>query len=223
MVRLHSPQVLLNILKVLGIVLLLVIIFFSWQMVIRFLPFVPHERITISLPFAKEDDDLIFINPMGETDHHKPPQGHPGLDFGWKYPAPLRAGASGKVTKIKEHPPGGFGETEKIYDVEIVSGVYAVRYDEMLPLPNIKVGISVNQGEIIGRGGEYYQPGGLGKYYSTHWEFDYDTFWKDRLCPLTYFDKDSLSRINNIWAKVGSTYDGQFPEICNGFYKGKDN
>lgn len=215
---------LINILKVIGILFLIAVLLFAWRMYFRFLPFIPHERITISLPFAKEDDDLIFINPMGETDHHKPPRGHPGLDFAWKHQAPLIAAAGGKVTKIEEHPPGGYGETEKIYDVEVVSGIYAIRYTEIAPAPNLKIGMKVNQGEVIGRGGEYKQPGegGLGTHYSTHWEFDYDSFIIDRLCPLTYFDEDSLSRINAIWDKVGSTYNGQFPEICSGFYKGRD-
>jgi len=182
----------------------------------------PHEKITISLPFVSQDDDLIFINPMGETDHHKPPRGHPGLDFGWHHPAPLRAVIAGKITRIEEHKSGGFGETGKIYDVELVSGIYAIRYGEIFPAPNLKVGVSLNKGDVIGTGGEYKQPGGLGTYYSIHWEFDYDSVVFDRLCPLTYFDPDSLSRINTIWEKVGTTYNGQFPEICSGFYKGKD-
>lgn len=208
--------------KIFGIILFSILLIFAWKFFIRFLPIFPHERITISLPFAREDDNLIFINPMGEIDHHDPPRGHPGLDFGWHHPAPLRASADGKVAKIKEHPPGGFGETEKIYEVEMVSGIYAVRYNEISPDPNLKVGMHLNRGDIIGRGGKYEQPGGLGTYYSTHWEFDYDTFLFDRLCPLTYFDKDSLSRIQAIWEKVGSTYNGRFPDICNGFYQGRD-
>ncbi|OGY27816.1 MAG: hypothetical protein A2802_00110 [Candidatus Woykebacteria bacterium RIFCSPHIGHO2_01_FULL_43_29] len=206
--------------KIVGLILLALVLFFAWKFFIRFLPFVPHERITISLPFAQENDDLLFINPMGETDHHKPPRGHPGLDFAWNHPAPLIAVASGKVTKIEEHPPGGFGETEKIYDVEVVNGIYAIRYDEIKPADNIKVGVMIKKGEVIGRGGEYRQQDRL--QYSTHWEFDYDSFVTDRLCPLTYFDEDSHSRINAIWDKVGSTYNGQFPEICSGFYKGRD-
>lgn len=62
----------------------------------------------------------------------------------------------------------------------------------------------------------------LGAYYHTHWEFDYDSFITDRLCPLTYFDSESLSRINAVWEKIGSTFDGRFPEICSGFYKGRN-
>lgn len=207
----------------LGIILFLVVGFLSWKFYVRFLPVFPRESIIISLPFAREDDDLIFINPMGETDHHSPPRGHPGLDFGWHHPAPLRAAAGGKITKIEEHPPKGLGEMEKIYNVEVVSGIYAIRYDEIAPAPGLKVGMNVKQGDILGRGGKYDQPGGLGIYYSTHWEFDFDTPIFDRLCPLTFFDTDSQSRINIIWDKVGQTYNGQFPEICSGFYKGKIN
>lgn len=205
------------------LVLLVVISCLATRFYLRFLPFVPHDRIVISLPFAREDDDLIFINPMGEkVEHANSPNGHPGLDFGWHHPAPLRAVAAGKVTKIKEHPSGGHGETEKIFDVEVVSGIYAVRYGEISPADNLKVGMRVNQGDIIGRGGEYIQEGGLGKYYSTHWEFDYDTPVFDRLCPLTYFEADSLSRINAIWEKVGQTYEGRYPDICSGDYLEKN-
>lgn len=210
-----------KVIKIVALLLLLVILFLGWRLYFRFLPFVPHDRITISLPFSSEDDDLIFINPMGETDHHTPPRGHPGLDFAWHHPAPLLAVAEGKITKITEHPPGGHGETEKMYDVELVSGIYAIRYDEISPAPNIKVGTYLKKGDVLGRGGEYNQ-GALGLHYSVHWEFDYDSFATDRLCPLTYFDPDSLARINSIWYKVGSTYNGQFPEICSGFYKGRD-
>lgn len=211
----------MNLIKIIGVVILVIVLFFAWRFYLRFLPIIPHENITISLPFAKEDDELIFINPMGETDHHTPPIGHPGLDFAWHHPAPLIAVAEGKITKIEEHPPGGHGETEKMYDVELVFGVYAIRYSEISPAPNIKVGTYLKKGDVIGRGGEYYEEP-LGLYYGTHWEFDYDTPVFDRLCPLTYFDSDSLSRIQSIWDKVGQTYNGQFPEVCSGFYQGRD-
>lgn len=62
--------------------------------------------------------------------------------------------------------------------------------------------------------------GGAGD--STHWEFDYNTLWYDRLCPMTYFGSESQARINAIWAKVGTTYDGRYPDICSGDYLGKD-
>lgn len=129
-----------KILLFLGIFIVLVVGFLAWKFYFRFLPVDPHNSIVISLPFAKEDDELIFINPMGETDHHKPPRGHPGLDFGWRHPAPLRAVADGKITKIEEHSGKGFGVMEKIYDVEVVSGIYAFRYGEIAPALGLKVG-----------------------------------------------------------------------------------
>ncbi len=201
---------------VLGLLLVAAVVRFG------FTQYIPHQRISITLPFAAEDDDLIFINPMGEkVEHAKAPRGHPGLDFGWHHPATLRAAAAGKVTRIKEHPSGGYGEAEKIYDVEVVSGVYAVRYEEIAPAASLQVGMKVKQGDVIGRGGKYEQPGGLGTYYSTHWEFDFNTPVFDRLCPMSYFTAESASRLTAIWAKVGQTYDGRYPEICSGDYKGR--
>ncbi|MEK7148057.1 MAG: M23 family metallopeptidase [Patescibacteria group bacterium] len=210
-----------NIFKITGILILLVILFFAWKFYIRFTPLFLHQSIVISLPFAAEDDDLIFINPMGETDHHTPPQGHPGLDFGWSHPAPLIAVADGKVTKIKEDSNKEYGVAEKVYDVEIVSGKFAIRYDGIAPAQNLRVGMKVKQGDVIGRGGKYEQSSGV--QYSTHWEFDYDTMIFDRLCPMIFFDANSEIRINLIWNRVGQTYNGQFPEVCSGFYKGKIN
>ncbi len=185
--------------------------------------YVPHKEISMVLPWAPEDDELIFINPMGEkVEHADSPHGHPGIDFGWHHPAPLRAVVDGKVTKIKEHPSGGHGETETIYDVEVISGIFAVRYQEIAVDPNIKMGSRVKQGDVIGRGGRYKQEGGLNVYYSTHWEFDYNSPIFDRLCPMTYFTSESQQRINAIWAKVGQTYDGKYPEICSADYIGRD-
>lgn len=209
-------------LLILGIFFFLIAGFLAWKFYLRFLPVNPSNSIVISLPFAKEDDDLIFINPMGEIDHHDPPRGHPGLDFAWYQPAPLISVVDGKVTKIKEDPKKEFGVAEKVYDVEVVSGPYAIRYSGIAPAPGLKVGMKVKHGDVIGRGGKYNdERGALGVHYSVHWEFDYDSPVFDRLCPLTYFDKESLSRINKIWDKVGQTYNGQSPEVCSGFYKGK--
>ena len=83
-----------NFVKILLTLLMLFILFLAWHYYLRFLPFVPREKITIILPFADEDDDLIFINPMGEkVQHPDSPNGHPGLDFGWNHPASILAAA----------------------------------------------------------------------------------------------------------------------------------
>jgi hypothetical protein len=210
-------------LKVFFLVLILPLLVFG-AVAARFvlIRYIPHERASIILPFSPEDDDLIFINPMGEkVEHPDSPLGHPGLDFGWSHPAPLIASMDGKVSRIVEHATGGHGETEKIYDVEVVSGVYAVRYEEISPASELKVGMQVKQGDVIGRGGKYNQPGALGVYYSTHWEFDFNTPIYDRLCPMTYFTPESRKRIEAIWAKVGMTYDGRYSEVCSGDYAGR--
>lgn len=210
--------------KIIGLLLAVSVLFFGWKFYFRFLLVDPHNSIVISLPFTEEDDNLIFINPMGEIDHHEPPRGHPGLDFAWYQPAPLIAVVDGRVTKIEEDPKKEFGVAEKVYDVDLVSGAYAIRYSGIAPSPGLKVGMEVKQGDVMGRGGKYKdERGALGVHYSVHWEFDYDTPVFDRLCPLTYFDKESLLRINKIWNKVGQTYNGQSPEICSGFYKGRDS
>ena len=59
-------------------------------------------------------------------------------------------------------------------------------------------------------------------HYSIHWEFDYDTFWFDRLCPLSYFDDDSRRRIERIWDRSTWMYKDRFPDICSGYYLGRD-
>lgn len=204
---------------VLAIVLIGFLALFTRFYLIRYLP---HERIEISLPWAPEDDDLIFVNPMGEkVEHADSLHGHPGIDFGWHHPAPLIAAAAGRVTKIKEHRTGGHGETEKTYNVEVVTGVYAVRYDEITPREDLRVGMRVNKGDVIGRGGKYFG-GELGTYYSTHWELDFNSPLFDRLCPMTYFDPESAARLTTIFARVGQTYDGRYPEVCSGDYKNKE-
>lgn len=205
-------------LVILGVLALLFLILFVRFFLIKYFP---HERISISLPFAEADDDLLFINPMGETDNHpKPanPHGHPGLDFAWNHKVSLIASVAGRVTRISKHKGGPQADTTM--DVEVVTGIYAVRYTEIEPRPGLKAGQRVNKGDIIGYPGAYMSAKGLN--YSTHWELDYNTPVFDRLCPLTYFDIKSLVRINAIWKKVGDTHNGRFSEVCSGDYKSKD-
>ena len=64
----------------------------------------PHERVTISLPFSKENEAQWLI-PMGETIAHPKPQvphGHPGIDFIWDHSTPIIAVASGTVANIRQ-------------------------------------------------------------------------------------------------------------------------
>ena len=191
---------------------------FALRFVVPFLPGRAHDRIVITLPFAAEDDALGLI-PMGETVHHPDaPHGHPGIDFSWDHDVPIRASAPGVVTRIARHEDG------RTWDVEVVTGDYAVRYVELESVsPALSRGARVAQGECIGRPGHPLDlPDGNPRHYSIHWEFDYDTFWFDRLSPMTYFDADSRRRIEEIWKRSTWAHKARFPEICNSFYAGRD-
>jgi len=211
-------------LKIFGILVIIVVLFLAWRLFFRFLPIIPHERITISLPFVPSDDPHLFsINPMGETVNHPKPQnphGHPGVDFLWDKNVEIISVAPGEVTRIEIHKGGPSGG--KSYDVDVSTGIYAVRYTELTSYrKDLKVGSKLKQGEFIGY--PFYEKHSDGKdAYSIHWEFDYDTVWYDRICPLTYFDESSRSRIDSLWLKVGWTHDGKFPHFCSGDYFGRD-
>lgn len=191
---------------------------FACRFIVPFLPGRTHERITVSLPFAAEDDARELI-PMGETiNHPDAPHGHPGIDFMWDHDVPIIASAAGIVTKIRRHEDG------RTWDVEVVTGDYAVRYTELESYnPALRKGQRVAKGSWIGQPGHPLDlPDGNRSHYSIHWEFDYDTFWVDRLCPMTYFDDDSRRRIERIWQRSTWQHKDRFPDTCSGFYKGRD-
>ena len=202
------------------VAVLIIAIFVFWQ---EFRFALPHAEVTITLPFAPKNDDVQFVNPMGEkVEHPDAPHGHPGIDFGWNHPVELVAPMSGKVTNIKVHPPGGFGELTTIYDVEITNGVYATRFQEITYREGLAVGDRVEKGDVVGYAGSYSPPGAPGTFYSVHWEFDYDSFVYDRLCPMTYFDEEALSRVNTIWGRAGETYNGTYTKLCSADYDGRN-
>lgn len=208
-----------------GIIVLFIVLFFAWRLVFRFLPFMPHQRITISLPFKSSDDiHLDSINPMGETDNHpKPdnPHGHPGVDFLWNKRVEVIAVADGKISRIQKHKGGPSGD--KSYDIDIQTGIYAHRYTELESYrEDLKIGSEVKKGELIGYPFHEINSDGSRELWSIHFEFDYDTVWYDRLCPLTYFDPDARARVDVLWSKTGWTHNGKFLDFCSGDYKGRD-
>lgn len=193
--------------------LVLLAIFILLRFVVPFLSSRSHDPITIILPF--NDDNLVFVNPMGEkVNHPDAPRGHPGIDFAWDHNVDIIASAAGKVSNIKPHQ--GFAKGS--WDVEIVTGDYAVRYTELSDYA-VTQGSFVQQGQLVGHP---YLSGQGKQSYAIHWEFDYNTFWTDRLCPLNYFNADSRQRIDAIWVKVGNTFNSQYPSLCSGDYLGKD-
>jgi murein DD-endopeptidase MepM/ murein hydrolase activator NlpD len=170
----------------------------------------PEERISVALPFAPEDD-AIGIAPVGETINH-PVAGHPGIDFGWKHKAPVRASADGVVTAL---PDSGKGNGE--IGLVLRSGQYLFEYGSLGEYEkNIKIGSIVKQGDILG----YPLSKGDGQDYAIHWEIKPAYQNSERLCPMTYFNPDSKARIDKIWATHDKgMYAKDFPDICNGKWK----
>ncbi len=211
--------------KIIISVVLLVVLFFAW-IIIQPTAFLPHQKIQISLPFSAKEDSTTGMIPMGETKFHPKPQvpnGHPGIDFQWEHQVSIIASADGIITKI-DH-----GSTEGI-DVIVTNGVYELRYKELNETSlgnNIKEGNSIKKGDFIAYPyGTIFNDSKNGKpYYQIHWEFASISLIKDRFCPTTYFDSESRTRIEKIWANVDPEADQGikrlFPNICNGDYFNK--
>ncbi len=170
----------------------------------------PERRISIALPFSAEDEP-IGMNPMGETILH-PVAGHPGIDFGWKHNAPIRACADGVVTAIGYNPE--MPDTGD-YLVKIISGQYYILAGGLESVAEgIKEGSRVKTGDIIG-----YPGAKKDSNYSIHWEMGPNYLYAQRLCPITYFDYSSRIRIEKIWDQSTTwEYRSQFPNICNGIW-----
>lgn len=207
-------------------VLLGLLILFCLFFLMMFQPWVllPHEKIQISLPFAQEDDAYTSLIPMGETIEHNAsngtPDGHPGIDFGWQKETNILAVADGTIVNITKK--------ENKYTIEQSMGAYRSVYQEMNSVePNIRRFSKVKKGQVLGSSGffgdrnkKFEKNGPSGQ---IHWDFASSSMFIDRLCPLLYFDSDSRSRIEKIWAQVPANdqFKINFPKICNGLYDGK--
>lgn len=195
--------------------------------------YLPHERIQIGLPIEPADDTITQIIPMGEKIEHNAsngtPDGHPGIDFGgWNKEVRIISVADGFISKIGKDKSG-------TKTVEVQSGFYRNTYQE---LNDVAIGLhlfsKVKKGQLIGHVGHYWTetdrenwPGGKPPEFPSgqmHWDFASSSQLIDRLCPLNYFDPDARARIEAIWARVPSNdiFKSQYPEICNGFFKGKE-
>lgn len=161
----------------------------------------------------------MTLLPLGEKEEFHP-DGHPGIDFKWDYAAPLIATFDGTISKIENGKDVG----EPVLFVTLKNGEYHSVYKELDSVgPGIKEGSRVLQGDVVGYPhGNSDDDGHTG--YQVHWEFGYNSFpGFTRLCPLTYFDPESLARINMLWERVKPGHlnpTGQM--ICNGDYYGKD-
>lgn len=180
----------------------------------------PGGSIVISVPFDRGDSPYGLI-PMGETVYHPKPQnplGHPGIDFQWNHAARILASAGGTVVGIEK---GSWPDT---WDVGVRSGSFLISYTELESYnPDLRVGKEIAAGTLIGT--PWHPTGTHAGYRMIHWNFGYDTghpIYPDRLCPMSYFDSDSRVLMETIWASTVWEYKSQFPDICSGDYKGKN-
>ena len=201
--------------KIVSLVVLVLILGLAWVM---FRPdsYLPHQRITIAVPFSS-DNPPSWLIPMGETINHPKPQvpkGHPGIDFAWPpgEAARVLSSSDGVVSSIKQGASEG-----NLWDVEVKNGYYLLRYKELKDYNHaLKKGSSVKTGDYIG------MPGTIAN--GFHWEFASASLLRDRFCPVTYFDPASLALINRIWAQTpNDQMKQQFPYICSGDYYGVED
>lgn len=188
-----------------------------------------QARPVLSLPFTVMPPR---ISPMGETLYHPAPQGHPGIDFIWtntEGSISIIASLGAMVTAIKASDAHAGA-----YDVTTQSGNYGVDYTEMGSVKSgLKVGDTVNVGDVVGYA---YHPSEFPdspNYKMFHWQFGYEAEHPEyyqgvatRLCPMTYFTASAKSAIDNLWATTdwaGVDMKGNAPDICSGYYAGKDS
>lgn len=216
----------MKILKWIAIVLGVLLLAFGLLM---FQPwvFLPHQHIVIALPFAPADDIYTNLIPMGEKIEHNAqngvPDGHPGIDFQWNKSTAILAVADGTIVNITKNK-------NNKYTIEQNLGLYRSVYQEMnLVEPDLHRFSKVKRGQILGYSGtlrtgtsrpKESDPSG-----QVHWDFGSASMLIDRLCPLNYFDADSKARILKIWANVPANdkFKSQYPDICNGVFKNKED
>ena len=206
---------------VIGIIIILPILYLFQPWV-----FLPHKHIQMSLPFAVSEDKDISLIPMGEKIEHNEsngtPDGHPGLDFGFKKETDILAVADGIITSIEKDKEGR-------YNIEQQMGFfYRTRYTELNSKePSLHFLTRVKKGQVIGQTGSSedishkFEKGAKNR--QMHWDFASSSMAIDRLCPVNYFDAESKIRLENIWANVpaGDIFRKDYPDICNGVFKNK--
>lgn len=171
------------------------------------------------------------ISPMGETLYHGGPIGHPGIDFIWPDTAdavPIIASMDVTITAIRASEAHAGA-----YDVTTQNGIYGADYTEMgSTKPGLQVGDAIKVGDLVGYA---YHPSEITdqpNYKMIHWQFGYEAenpeFYNgvaNRLCPTTYFSASAESTIESLWATTdwsGVDMKGNAPNICSGYYAGRD-
>jgi hypothetical protein len=168
---------------------------------------------------------------MGETVHHEAKYGgHPGIDFQWNdpdEPPKFYSSAGGEIVELVQD-----GDDWRMvlfhtgYDEK-----YFTKYSLGSYNTELEVGDVVEKFTFLGM---VPSPHPEDNMFGTHWEFglacaEYRNgelveecrfgFHGPRLCPLMYFDEDSLTLLETLWETATYEDKEQFPLLCNGFYE----
>ena len=187
-------------------------------------------RIIITLPFDPQNPP-DGIMPMGETVHHEAKYGgHPGIDFQWNdpdEPPKFYSSAGGEIVELVQD-----GDDWRMVLFHTgYNDKYFTKYSLGSYNTELEVGDVVEKFAFLGM---VPSPHPEDNMFGTHWEFglacaEYRNgelveecrfgFHGPRLCPLTYFDEDSLTLIETLWETATYEDKEQFPLLCNGFYE----
>ena len=190
-------------------------------------------RIIITLPFDPQNPPNDIM-PMGETVHHEAKYGgHSGMDFQWNdpdEPPKFYSSAGGEIVELVQD-----GDDWRMVLFHTgYNDKYFTKYSLGSYNTELEVGDVVEKFAFLGM---VPSPHPEDNMFGTHWEFglacaEYRNgelveecrfgFHGPRLCPLTYFDEDSLTLIETLWETATYEDKDQFPLLCNGFYEGRD-
>ena len=178
---------------------------------------------TLYVPYSTNSNLPSAMTPMGETLYHPKPQnpnGHPGIDFQWENPSAIPtiiASMNATVYAIVNNT-----NHAGTYDVSTKNGKWGVDYAELGSVASgVKVGDSVNAGDIIGTPQHPASITDLPNFRMIHWQFGYasNNSVGTRLCPISYFASSAKTAIETLWANTNSPeIKSQFPNICSGDY-----
>ncbi len=188
-----------------------------------------HSRLSLAVPYLLSDpiNDLV---PMGEKIHHDNPEGHVGIDFQWwdhsGGPPIIVASADGTVLSVELDPYSDNTSLIAIVVHQVSDKRYYTLYEGLRTDSPLQAGGLVKQGETIGE--VWDNPVTGDDVYMIHWEFGIcpnsgcgPSAPLERLCPMSYFEEESRSVLEDVWSRSTNQYKSQYPHICSGAFYGR--
>jgi hypothetical protein len=188
-----------------------------------------HSTMKLIVPYEPSDpiDDLV---PMGEKIHHSNADGHVGIDFQWEDhsggPPKILASAAGTVLSVELDPYSNNTSLIIVLLHQAEDTRYYTAYEGLRIDSSVQPGDLINQGQIIGE--TWDNPDTGDDVYMIHWEFGFcpgndskQCAPPERLCPMSYFEKESRAILEEVWSASTNQYKQQYPHICSGAFYGR--